>query len=275
MSTLSFDELVRKFNDLRQLCYQNLALRITKIEDYLSTLTERVIDGTVIVNGAFNSEKISPVNISETQLVQVYNDVPQILFKNSLIVELTAKSYYRDVQDNEPILLENDENGKYWMITTDIDKFFLVPSINIKLHIHKLTTVEKLFDFYGISPSVDSHFILVKPAKVSSQASGKTWKLEEKGILEFKNYLLQLPLELETNILEFPDLQLNVADSNLEIQKLARQLEDLKLQINQYQQERKELESQINKIPVLRDFVYLQIELLKVRLDSLEDRNNR
>lgn len=274
MSILAFDELVRKFNDLRQLCYQNLAPRITKLEEYLSTLTERVIEGKVIVDSAFSPEKISPIKISEAQLIQIYNDVPQILLKNSLIVELTANSY-RDVKGNDPILLENDANGKYWIITTDIDKFFLIPSINIKLKIHKITTVRKLFDFHGDISSVDNHFILVKPAKISSQASGKTWKLEEKGILEFNSYLVQVPLELDTNILEFPDLQLNVADSNLAIQKITKQLEDLALQFNQYQQEKNNLESQISKIPVLRDFVYLQIELLKVRLETLEERNNQ
>ncbi|MBD2337771.1 hypothetical protein H6G64_12350 [Calothrix sp. FACHB-156] len=274
MSILAFDELVRKFNDLRQLCYQNLAPRITKIEEYLSTLTERVIEGKVIVDSAFSPEKISPIKISEAQLIQIYNDVPQILLKNSLIVELTANSY-RDVKGHDPILLENDANGKYWIITTDIDKFFLIPSINIKLNIHKITTVRKLFNFHGDISSVDSHFILIKPAKISSQASGKTWKLEEKGILEFNSYLVQVPLELDTNIAEFPDLQLNVADSNLAIQKMTKQLEDLALQFNQYQQEKNNLESQISKIPVLRDFVYLQIELLKVRLETLEERNNQ
>ncbi len=34
------------------------------------------------------------------------------------------------------------------------------------------------------------------------------------------------------------------------------------------------LESQINKVPLLRDFVYLQIDLLKARLDCLEDKNS-
>jgi len=320
MSTQKIDELVHKFNELRQLCYQNFAVRITAIENYLSTLSDRVVDGSVIVNGAFESEKISPVNISESELVQVYNDVPKVLFKNSIITELTSKSY-RD--ENEPIFLENDENGKYWIITTDRDKFFLVPSINIKSNIYKLKTVKKLFYFCGDTPSVESHFILVKPAKVSSQSSGKQWKLAERGILEFNNPFLQLPLELEANILEFPDIQINAEDSNLEIQKVAKQLDDLRLEFQQSQQERNKLElqiddlrlefnqsqqerkrlesqieqfsdrfndlnvklnqsqqdgkmlkSQINKITVLRDFVYLQIDLVKVRLDSLEDRKS-
>ncbi|WP_375472082.1 hypothetical protein [uncultured Nostoc sp.] len=96
-----------------------------------------------------------------------------------------------------------------------------------------------MFEFCGDTPSADSHFILVKPAKVSSQSSGKEWKLEERGILKFKNPFLQLPLELEGNILEFPDIQINAEDSNLKIQKIAQQLDELRLQFKQSQQDRK------------------------------------
>ncbi len=236
MSTIKFDELVRSFNNLRQLCYQNFAVRITNIEDYLSTLTDRVIEGKVIVNGNFEAEKVSRVNISESQLVQVYNDVPQVLGKNSVVLELTAKSY-RNLQHGEPIFLENDENGKYWMITTDIDRFFVVPSMNVKSNIHKLRTVKMLFDFSGDEPSADSDFILIEPAKVSSQASGKEWKLKERGILEFKNAFL--PNQ---------NFQTNVEDSNLEIKKIAQQLDDLKIQFYESQQERIKLQLQVEEI---------------------------
>ncbi|MDP5337591.1 MAG: hypothetical protein NWQ28_03325 [Nodularia sp. (in: cyanobacteria)] len=236
MSTIKFDELVRSFNNLRQLCYQNFAVRITNIEDYLSTLTDRVIEGKVIVNGDFESEKVSRVNISESQLVQVYNDVPQVLGKNSVVLELTAKSY-RNSQDGEPIFLENDKNGKYWLITTDIDQFFVVPSMNVKLNIHKLKTVKMLFDFSGDESSADSDFILVQPAKVSSQATGKEWKLQERGMLEFNSPVGQSP-----------DFQLNVENSNLEIKKMAKQLDDLKIQFHDSQQERIKLQLQVEEI---------------------------
>jgi hypothetical protein len=122
--------------------------------------------------------------------VQVYNDVPKVLLKNSIIAELTAKSYRED-RNNEPIFLEHDENGKYWIIVSNQNNIFLVPSINIKLHIHKLKTVAKLFDFHGETASLDTNFMLTKPAKVSSLPNGKEWKLEEKGILEFSDPFLE------------------------------------------------------------------------------------
>ncbi|MEA5581768.1 hypothetical protein VB620_10510 [Nodularia harveyana UHCC-0300] len=260
ISKSSLDEIVRKVDELRQLCYQNFAFRITEIEHYLSSLTERVQNGEVIVTGNFKIEKISPVNISLSELVQVYNDVPNVLFKNSVVVELTAKSY-RQLKEDEASFLENDENGKYWVITTDKDEFWLVPSINIKLNIHKLKTVQKLFYFRGDFSSADSHFILINPARVSSSPSGKNWKLEEKGVLEFSDPFLQLPLELEATIEKLPDFQGDREDSELKIQKLSKQLDDLRFQLKQSQEEKIKLES--------------QIDLIKVRLDSLEEWNIR
>ncbi|MBD2663532.1 hypothetical protein H6G73_03515 [Richelia sinica FACHB-800] len=255
---------------------QNFAPRITNIENYLSTLTERVQNGSVIVTGAFTTEKITPLDISEPELIEVYNNVPKVLLKNSIIAELTAKSY-RENNQNQPIFLEKDDNGKYWIIVSNKNKIFLVPSINIKLHIHKLKTVEKLFYFTGFTPSADTHFLMIKSAKVSILPNGKEWKLEEKGILEFSNPSLHFSsiLNIDNNLLEFSEFQPNteVARENLylEIKKIYNHLDDLKLQLNQFQEEQKNLHSQIGKISVLRDYVYLQIDLLKIRLDSLEN----
>jgi hypothetical protein len=81
----NFDNLFRKVEELKQLCYQNIAPRITNIENYLSTLTERVQNGSVIVTGNLQTPQITPLNISESELVQVYNEFPKVLLKNSII----------------------------------------------------------------------------------------------------------------------------------------------------------------------------------------------
>ncbi|GCL35227.1 hypothetical protein SR1949_03190 [Sphaerospermopsis reniformis] len=347
------DDLIRRIKQLEQIIEQNLTPRITNIENYLSTLTEKVQTGSVIVTSAFTTEKITPLNISELELIEVYNNVPKVLLKNSIIAELTAKSYREDNQ-NQPVLLEKDENGKYWIIVSNQNNIFLLPSINIKLHIHKLKTVEKLFDFRGITPTVDTHFLLIKPARVSSLPSGKEWKLLEKGILEFTNDISgvsfrsyldideqqnQVKNNLEKNNLELekinneldelklhlqqlqevnknlpsqlnaeiniPEIKDNQANTNLEILKINKQLNELKLELKsefdkisksqiqniskdaiyeqldnfksmleKMQEERNNLETQIGKIAVLRDYVYLQIDLIKVRLEYLENKQD-
>lgn len=379
------EDLIRRIKQLQQIIQQNLAPRITSIENYLSTLTEKVQNGSVIVTGAFTAEKITPLNISESELIEVYNNVPKVLLKNSIIAELTAKSYRED-NPNQLVLLEKDENGKYWIIVSNQNNIFLLPSINIKLHIHKLKTVAKLFDFRGITPTVDTHFLLIKPARVSSLPNGKEWKLLEKGILEFTNHvsgvsfrshlddvqekqvnynleiekinnqlnhvklhlenlqqenlalksqlnlseikdnqantnleilrinkqLNEVKLELEkfyqeqqnldsqikniqivkdsadlqdTNLLKiiekrimgFIDTQPTATNNNTEISEISRieeQLDNLKSMLAKMQEERNNLESQIGKISVLRDYVYLQIDLIKVRLESLENKQD-
>ncbi len=261
----NFDNLFRKVEELKQLCYQHFAPRITNIETYLSTLTERVQNGSVLVTGNLQTEQITPLNISEPELVQVYNDVPKVLLKNSIIAELTAKSYRED-RNNEQIFLENDKNGKYWIIVSNQNNIFLVPSINIKLHIHKLKTVAKLFDFHGETASLNAHFILTKPAKVSNLSNGKEWKLEEKGILEFSDTFSQFKFEV-------PDFQESKEDHHIEIQKIYQKLDDLTSQLEQFQQERINLASQIINIPEIKDTqANTHLEILKIN-KKLNDLN--
>jgi hypothetical protein len=287
----NFDNLVRRVTALWQLCYHNLTPRVTEIEVYLSTLSERIQDGSVIVTDNLQTEQITPLNISEAELVQVYNDVPKVLFKNSIIAELTTKSY-RENNKNEPIFLENDENGKYWIIVGNQDHIWLVPSMKVKLHIHKLKTVKKLFDFYGDHLLVDTNFILTKPAKVSILPNGKEWKLEEKGMLEFGE-------SFPNSKFEIPDFQGSKEDNHGEIKEIYRQLDDLrseliqshelrknlesdivamsqeldnlKLQLSNSEEQQKDFASHLDKMPVLRDYVYLQIDLLKARIESVEN----
>jgi prefoldin subunit 5 len=252
----TFDDLIKKIEHLKQICYQNFAPRITNIENYLSTITERVQNGSVIVTGAFTTEKITPLNISETELIEVYNNVPKVLLKNSIIAELTTKSYREDNQ-NQPILLEKDEYGKYWVIVCDKKNIFLTPSINIKFHIHKLKTVEKIFDFRGVKPLVDTHFLLIKPAKVQSLPNGKEWKLLEKGILEFTNHIFSVSFQshLDTELQE---------GHNSEIKKINTQLNYFQLQLEQLREDNTNLKSQLNITEIKDNQANTNVEILKI-----------
>lgn len=258
-SKFNFDEIIRKMSALKQIIEQNLAPRITNIEQYLSTLTERVQNGSVIVTGAFKTETITPLNISQSELIEVYNNVPKVLLKNSIIVELTDKSYPEENQ-NQPILLEKNEYGKYWIIVSNQNNIFLLPSINIKFHIHKLKTVAKLFDFRGITPSLDSHFLLLKPARVFSLPNSNEWQLLEKGILEFTNHLSSVSFKSHLDV----DMEQKLVDSNLEIKKINNQLNDFKLQLDHLQQENTNLKSQFNITEIKDNQANTNIDILKI-----------
>jgi len=164
----------------------------------------------------------------------------------------------------------------------------------------------KVFDFQGGSPSTDNHYLLIKPARFQSLPSGREWKLEEKGILEFTNRVGKDSLAKSLH----KSIQNNQTNTNLEISKIHQELNDIKSQLPQISPQGdwqapmseirddlantnleilkinrqlndninshlEQLESQVSKISLLRDYVYLQIDLLKVRLESLESKSSR
>jgi len=262
---------------LKQVSFK-LAERVTIIEQYLSTLTERVTKGGVIVNGAFTVEKISPVYVTEAQLIDVYNNVPQILLKSSIIVELTADSFYHE-QDDETICLEKDKNGKYWIIPTDKDTFWLVPSVDIRLNIYKLKTVRSLFNFCGDFPASDSNIVLIQPARMSILPNGQKWKLEEKGSLSFYNHhpTFTLSTKLVENLIEpdtvntfLQEVQENYKKLELEIQQISEERNQFYSELKKYQADYQQLEAKFQRIYQERADISLQMDLIKMRLDLIE-----
>ena len=323
----------------------DILARIEKIESYLSAADARN-NGPVMVTGAFNTEKIIPVNISEEEIIEVYNEVPSVLLRNSIVTGLTEVSY-REYSGDQPIILQPDDYGKYWLIVSDEDNIFVIPSIEVKSYIYRLKSMAKVFDFQGDSPSTDNYYLLIKPARFQVLPSGREWKLEEKGVLEFtnragkgslakslhksiqnnqtntnleiskihqelneiKSQLKQVTPQVDSQ-LPISEIRDNQANTNLEILKINRQLNEIKSQLKQVTPQvdsqlpiseirdnqantnleilkinrqlndninshLEQLESQVSKISLLRDYVYLQIDLLKVRLESLESRSSR
>lgn len=61
----------------------------------------------------------------------------------------------------------------------------LVPNNNISFNIHKLKTVESLFQLMGDYDSPNSDFILEEPAVLSLLPNNKQWKLLQPGVLLF------------------------------------------------------------------------------------------
>ncbi|MFL0603990.1 MULTISPECIES: hypothetical protein [Cylindrospermopsis] len=319
----------------------DILARIQKIESYLSTADARN-NGPVMVTGACNMEKIIPVNISEEEIIEVYNEVPGVLLRNSIVTQLTDASY-RD--GDQPIILQPDDYGKYWLIVSDEDNIFVIPSIEVKSYIYRLKSMAKVFDFQGGSPSTDNHYLLIKPARFQTLPSGREWKMEEKGILEFTNHggkdslakslhksiqnnqtntnseiskihqeLNKIKSQLEhissqgdwqASISEIRD---NQANTNLELmranQQLDRQLNEIKSQLEQVtpqedwqsliweirdnqantnlelRRANRQLDRQLNDISsqleqLRSQDIRLQIDLLRVRLESLESRSSR
>ncbi len=235
-SKTKFDELCRNVDYLKKV-FLNIAERVTKLEYFMSSLDEKNNRDWLEVTESLELFSINSINnISEYKLVEIYNDIPQILENNAIPVDLTAKSFRS--QTTESILVEKNQDGKYWIISVDKNTFWLLPSINIKINIHKIKTVKTLFEISGDSTSRDTKFILIKPAKFSILPNGKEWKLEAQGMLEFYSPSASSLLETE-----------------LEATK----------------QERNELMFQVQKMEEEREIIFSQLELLKKRVEALEN----
>ncbi|WP_180982339.1 hypothetical protein [Cylindrospermopsis raciborskii] len=204
----------------------DILARIEKIESYLSAADARN-NGPVMVTGAFNTEKIIPVNISEEEIIEVYNEVPRVLLRNSIVTQLTDEGY-RD--GDQPIILQPDDYGNYWLIVSNADNIFVIPSIEVKSKIYRLRKImAKVFDFQGDSLSTDNYYLLIKPARFQSLPSGREWKLEEKGILEFTNRVGKDSLAKSLH----KSIQNNQTNTNLEISKIHQELNEIKSQLQQ------------------------------------------
>jgi hypothetical protein len=63
--------------------------------------------------------KVPRLDLSESKLVELYNECPQILELTAIRVNLTADSYRQS--DRDKIFLEKVVNGNYWVIATQND----------------------------------------------------------------------------------------------------------------------------------------------------------
>ena len=218
------------------------------LENQLSLLNQNLLtvnepqdtlENAVRVTGSLKTTKSNKISLSISQLVELYNDVPKILSAYIIKVSLTAQSYRKQTQGK--IFLEQDGNGNYWIINTENDSYWLVPNINLRINIHKLKTLKLLFECKGKQSTDTSDFVLHKPARVSLISSGKEWKLEEQGELEFGNssHLSKVQSELEQTKDERDQILFLLDEVNyerkelrLQIQKLQNRLEILEQDYN-------------------------------------------
>ena len=200
----NFEELNKSFSQGEQAFIQEdskqedpielLLEKISLIENNFEELTKSLAKGSyplklaraVRVTESLVPPKIEAIDISKSQLIATYNEIVALLSGYVIPVTLTPDSY-RDLSQDR-IFLETTIKGNYWVITTiekKQHKHWLVPNSNIKFNIHKLKTVESLFQLKGDYSSPTSEFVLQEPAILSLLPDGKQWKLLQPGVLAF------------------------------------------------------------------------------------------
>lgn len=221
--------------------YEEIINRLNELECQFRSLLQSLKDGShpwgmlgaARVTGAMAIDKIARINISESELLEIYANVPQLLATIAVRVSLTADSYRQPI--NGEIYLENSASGNYWAITTYEDIYWLVPKCDIKINSPVIKALNSLFKCLGYEDSKQECF-LIKPARLSFYPSLKLWKLEEQGELNFVSPALGLHSEVKR-------LQQELEKATQEREKMQGQIDQLFAKLNQYEQNNSEKSS--------------------------------
>ena len=180
--------------------------KISSIECDPEELTKSLAKGSyplklarsIKVSPASAKPDIVPIAIAKPQLINTYNEIPALLSSYINHVCLTPDSYRG--KNSNGIVLETTIKGNYWAIATQESKeykYWLVPNSNISFNIHKIKTLENMFQLKGNYDAPNADFILEEPAVLSLLPDNKRWKLVHPGSLFFgKN---SKPASLQSN----------------------------------------------------------------------------
>ena len=197
-----------------------------------------------------SSENYLIINLSVTDLLEIYHQAPKVLLRCATKVSVKEESLQK--LNQEPVFLVKVRNGNYWVIATeDANFYWLLPKSNLRVNSFEYQSVQYLFECQGYQPDTINHFTLIQPARVSF--TGKEWRLEEKGILEFSQTNSSKELKSED-------------DTQEEFQQYQTELKELRSQLTQAKSEREQLQYRIDKIEAERK--QLQVEFQE-NLNSL------
>lgn len=139
--------------------------------------------GSVQITGALETD-LGWVDLSESELIEAYNNTPKLLSKKALKVSIIQDNV-SSIFNKDNILLSEARNGNYLVIGAKDETYWLLPKENLRINLFNINTAQSLFDCQRYQPEDNREFTLKKPARVSIQPSGEEWKLEERGILDF------------------------------------------------------------------------------------------
>jgi ElaB/YqjD/DUF883 family membrane-anchored ribosome-binding protein len=166
------------------------------------------------------------VNFSISEIIEIYNTIPNILYNK--VTKVNLESY-----QNSSIkkLLIEAKNGNYWIIKTEDEKEWLLPSNKLTVNQFNHKSIQSFFEFKAYDNSENRDFILVEAATVSllPNASKKEWKLETAGILNFDP--------------DFP-----AAKMRSQLQQIQNERDQYKSELEKIKQEKEQLTSQVAQL---------------------------
>jgi len=162
---------------------RQLERRVTSLEKLIKDVNVTSDDESVIVTGALNIPDIPKVTLSEEEILEVYNNNPDVLFNSAVKVSVTQES----LLNKDAILLEKTKSkiASYWVVATEDNNYWLLPKGNLKINSYNYETVKRLFECDRYQADIDSEFLLIQMAKVSLNQNRIQWQLLEPGRLKF------------------------------------------------------------------------------------------
>ena len=238
---------------------ESLLDKLSSLENNFEELTKSLARGSYPLKLARSirvaeskiTPQITPVAISQAELISTYNEIPSLLLGYINPVSLTPESYRGE--NSNGIILETTIKGNYWAIATEENKqykYWLVPNNNLSFNVHQLKTVENLFQLKGDYNSGNSEFVLQEPAIISLLPNNKQWKLLQPGILFFGSNLKSTslqpkPINVATNeSSELKQILSSLTAFKTEVEQLNNKVSQLEIQSEisekAYQREKQE-----------------------------------
>ncbi len=179
------------------------------------------------ISGALKTKEIGKVNLSVSEITEIYNNIPRVLARKAIKVAPTNNQYLDNSQ--KQIFLTETQNSNYWIITTEDNISCLLPKNNLIINTFNLDTVKSLFNCEGSEQLENREFTLTEPAKISLMPNGKKWQLEEKGTLNFDPNFPKIKLrsQLEQANQKCQQLQSQLIEKEKERQQLTSQVAQL------------------------------------------------
>ncbi|MEA5572377.1 WD40 repeat domain-containing protein [Calothrix sp. UHCC 0171] len=179
------EELEQKVNYLMEIIRQ-LEKRLSTVEKLLINKNNISDSESVNITGSMNIPTIAKINLSETEILELYNNNSQALADYAAKVAVADESL-RNKYNNIAIILEKtkSQSASYWILTTEDDKYWLLPKAKLRINSYNYEILKFLFQCAGYKYDSSSEYTLTQLAKVYLTPSGDKWQLLEPGKLNF------------------------------------------------------------------------------------------
>lgn len=134
--------------------------------------------------------RVSPeqpqLSYDPNDIISVYNYDAKLLRDSvtEVISESKQSIQGRMLDNSQPLLLQKDSKGDYWVVRVKQERYVLFPKANFKLNQFNIETLIGLFELQNYYQGA-YRFQLLKPAQIIPSHGSKYWQVEALGILKF------------------------------------------------------------------------------------------